>query len=555
MNYLFIAFERLKPGLGTGHIVRVKKIIEALCSYGSFVESITFISNITEQSQGYSLVSVHDLDEASQAIKSCIVDRNIDVVIFDCLDYCRDTYIECAQESIITIGIDTSSRHSAELDILVNPVIENQASHLAGSFYSIHSAGLSYQNKRVNLDGRKSIFICFGGLDYQGHFAGITPFISSLPSSYEINIILASEDDFHCMPLLGDNVNLLYRPLNFYDLLERAHIAIISGGILLQECLHMGVPAYVIPQYDHQFKIAKEKNISGLLVGVGNLQPNYDDTINSVLSVVEDSDHLDRLALRSRASDDGYGLSRISKILGVLNYLPWDSMFFGKEIYILNTEVYTSSIKNKIDVLVAEKSIDLIYFLCPSSDSRSLDFALRDGFKCVDDKLTFLITKLEFNSAISDGQYDIIKSSPSDITGLKLLSVQSKWTTRYYNDDKFPRDLVQTFYSEWVRKSVTGDLDDMVFHIEEDGVIIGFVTIKKNGRNFGSIGLIAVAEKAQGRGLGARLATYAVNFLLNEMDCAAVEVVTQQNNLSARKTYERIGFRVFNKSTWLHKWI
>ena len=179
MNYLFIAFERLKPGLGTGHIVRVKKIIEALCSYGSFVESITFISNIDEQSQGYSLVSVHDLGEASQAIKSCIVDRNIDVVIFDCLDYCRDTYIECAQESIITIGIDTSSRHSTELDILVNPVIENQASHLAGSFYSIHSAGLSYQNKRVNLDGRKSIFICFGGLDYQGHFAGIAPFISS----------------------------------------------------------------------------------------------------------------------------------------------------------------------------------------------------------------------------------------------------------------------------------------------------------------------------------------------------------------------------------------
>lgn len=555
MNYLFVGLEVLKPGLGTGHIVRIKMLIDSLRASDPMVGSITLITNNPEQSESYDLLLVNSIEEATDSMISCVRSRKIDVAIFDCLDYCQPVYAECEKKSVVTIGIDTSSRQSSILDILVNPVIENQFAHLMGAFYFIHNVDNPYQNKLTSINDTKSIFICFGGVDHQSHLASIVPLTSSFPSSYEINIILSSEGDVHFECSLGDNVNLLHRPNNFYELLGRADIAIVSGGILLQECLFMGIPAYVIPQYDHQLKIAKEKEVAGLVVGVSEIRARYKDSMDSILSVLEDPPYLDQLAVKSRASNDGYGLNRVTSILRLIDYMPWDSKFFGQEVFVLNTKSYTQSIKHKIDVALGQKKIDLMYFLCPSSDLDSIAFALKDGFKYVDERLTYLVTKFEFVSAILDGNYSIKRSTPEDITRLQLISAQSKWTTRYYNDEKFPRDRLQEFYSEWVKKSVSGDLDDMVFHIEEAGTIVGFVTIKKNGSNLGSIGLITVAEEAQGKGLGIKLAAYAVNMLINNLGCAGVEVVTQKNNIPACRIYENLGFKVFNNSTWLHKWI
>lgn len=516
------------------------------------VESITFVTNTPTQSESCSHLLVQSLDEATEAIVSFARRGKIDVAVFDCLDYCNSAYAECKKKSIVTIGIDTSSSQSVALDVLVNPVIHNQLSHLMGAFYSIHHV----DNPRLNsVNDKKSIFICFGGIDYQNHFAGIAPFIASLLGSYEINIVLASENSIHCGNEFGDNVNLFYRPNNFYELLNRAHIAIISGGILLQECLFMGIPAYVFPQYDHQFKIAKEKEFAKMVLGVSDIAPKYKDSVDSILSVIEDQPYLDQMASTCRASDDGYGLSRVTSIVRLIDYMPWDSKFFGKEIYNLNTKSYTPSIKNKIDAVIEQKQTNLIYFLCPSSNLSSIDFALKDGFECVDERLTYLVTKAEFNSAVLDRNYCIKRSTYKDITRLQFISAKSSWTTRYYNDKKFPKDRLQKFYSEWVKKSVSGELDDMVFHVEEAGTICGFVTIKKSGSNLGSIGLIAVAKESQGKGFGLKLAAYAVDILVNHLSCAAVEVVTQKNNTPACKTYERLGFKVFNNSKWLHKWI
>ena len=555
MNYLFVGFERLKPGLGTGHIVRIKALINALYASDSEVESIRFITNVPDQSKNYSLLLVRSLDEATHKVISCIRNEKIDVVIFDALDYCKSAYAECKKRSIVTIGIDTSSAQSSALDVLINPAIDNRLSHLTGSFYSIHNADHTRQNKPNSVEDRSSIFICFGGIDYQNHFAGIAPVIYSLSSLYEINIIVSSKKDLYSGHSLGENVTLLYRPSNFYELLAGAHFAIISGGILLQECLYMGVPAYVFPQYSHQLTIAKEKYVAGMLAGVSSIQASYKNSIESILSVIEDRAYLNQLSLRSRSSDDGYGLNRVTSILRLIDYMSWDSKFFGKEIYGLHTKSYTPSIKNKIDVMIVQKQIDLIFFLCPSSDSKSIDFALKDGFKCVDERLTYLVTKLEFNSAILDGNVLISRSTLQDITSLESISVKTKWDTRYYNDENFPRDRLKKFYSEWVKKSVSGDLDHMVFHIKEAGTIVGFVTIKKGSNNIGSIGLITVAEEAQGRGFALQLAAYAVNILLDDFGCAGVEVVTQQKNIAACKTYEKLGFKIYNKSKWLHKWI
>ena len=86
-----------------------------------------------------------------------------------------------------------------------------------------------------------------------------------------------------------------------------------------------------------------------------------------------------------------------------------------------------------------------------------------------------MVTKLEFNCAILDENVLISRSTLQDISSLEAISEKSKWNTRYYNDENFLRDRLKKFYSEWVKKSVSGDLDHMVFHIKEVETIVGFV--------------------------------------------------------------------------------
>ena len=75
------------------------------------------------------------------------------------------------------------------------------------------------------------------------------------------------------------------------------------------------------------------------------------------------------------------------------------------------------------------------------------------------------------------------------------------------------------------------------------------------GINMGSIGLVGVSPDFQGKGIGVALSDFAVNYLINSMDCAAVQVVTQETNIGACKTYEKIGFSPSDHSIWFHKWI
>ena len=95
----------------------------------------------------------------------------------------------------------------------------------------------------------------------------------------------------------------------------------------------------------------------------------------------------------------------------------------------------------------------------------------------------------------------------------------------------------------------------MVFHVELNNIVCGFISIKKHGLNSGSIGLVAVDQNYQGHGFGLALISHAVQYMLSDIDCALVYVVTQKENINACIAYDKIGFEEDSHSTWLHKWI
>ena len=83
----------------------------------------------------------------------------------------------------------------------------------------------------------------------------------------------------------------------------------------------------------------------------------------------------------------------------------------------------------------------------------------------------------------------------------------------------------------------------------EEGVA-GFVTCHVDGTK-GSIGLIAVDERARGKGLGAALVLSA-NSWFREAGVSSVTVVTQGANLPAQRLYQAAGFASQAVEIWFH---
>lgn len=557
MNYIFVAFERIGDELGTGHVVRINRMLNLLTKNSSSKSesNITYISNHAVESSRFQSIVVSGLDDGREKILECIEKHRVDVIVFDCLDFLHELHILCRKKNIFTIGIDVSDGYSDDLDLSINPVITNSKSFLNLSAYAIHHEVISPTNLIKYNEKSQNLFICFGGLDYQKHLFHISDYLKQIPIAWKINIVVSNQDDLNINIGSLKNVHLYFKPDNFYEMLQESSAAIISGGILLQEAIYLGIPSFIIPQYEHQFEISQGHLREKVCIGVSQINPDYKSAINSIVNSLDSKEQLQDISIKARSVSDGFGAKRIASILKVLEYLDWDSNFFKKEIFCITCKTYTDSVKVKIEDALLNHRIDLIYFLCPQSNHEAISQALNDNFIQVDERVTYLIGSHQFNGYITPTHFTISHSSAEHSMELQALAETVEWKTRYTNDKNFHQSDIRKFYREWVSKSIEGKLDDAVYHIKDGERIKGFISIKKEGVNFGSIGLVAVSSCSQGKGFGAALVSFAVNFLIESNGCAAVQVVTQSDNIGAQKTYEKIGFSVTDKSVWLHKWM
>lgn len=554
MNYIFIAFENLYEGIGTGHIARIKKVIKELVSnHGSSIK-VKFITNHKSSDRYYEHLLVSNEFEAAEELNKTIETEKIDAVIFDALDYCRDSYYLTKKQNIFTVGIDTSSKESELLDTLINPVISNDRSHLNGPMYSVHYEAFIENFKNVTSNKKKKIFICFGGHDHQNHLQKIFKLEIFDYENYEVTVVL-SENTKDEDIIEKKEYTILRNPKNFYELLMSSDLALISGGVLLQEALYFGIPSIVLPQYIHQKNAAKERKDKGEIIECLELDPKLNDIETIIRNALNHADQHNKISLAARSSDDGFGLKRLTGILSFVSELKWDSNFFGKVIYSLNTKSFNECINSKLNQAIYENDIDLIYFLCPASNKKAINCSVKNGFNIVDERVTFLVNQDNLVPHKAIEGFSIEKCTVSDSAEVQRISREIIWPSRYYKDDKFSRKDLKNFYSEWLTKSIDGKLDDLVLKISSGNEICGFISLKKNGLNFGSIGLVGISNKFQGLGLGTYLTSFGVEYMFQVLDCVAVEVVTQKNNLKACNAYNSVGFKISDESLWMHKWI
>ena len=212
----------------------------------------------------------------------------------------------------------------------------------------------------------------------------------------------------------------------------------------------------------------------------------------------------------------------------MINQLSWDSNFFGYKVG------ETTGIP---DVAIAKRdNFKLIYI--KSHSPLALDIFC-------DQKVTFAkdIQNVKFPDNIKSVMGEELTES------LLKLSFLSGIYSRFYLDKNFSNNEFTKLYSEWIKKSLSGILADEVFVCEE----MGFVTIKIKNQD-AHIGLIAVSEEAQGKGVGSSLLKAAENFAYTK-GAKTIYVPTQITNLPACKFYQHYGFKEFSKEYTYHLWI
>lgn len=229
-------------------------------------------------------------------------------------------------------------------------------------------------------------------------------------------------------------------------------------------------------------------------------------------------------------------------------HLDWDSHFFGKKIGRIDvTDDYISLVENIEKVF--QQQYDLIYVFENNSTDIPSEILTKFNGKLVDRKITYTaqIEDLRTKSTVEIKEFGSLDSS-----SLYDLAYLSGNHSRFRLDKGLGIENFKRLYREWINKSVSHQIAKKVFVYEDNGQIKGMITlgIKEKVAN---IGLIAVDETLQGKGVGMSLIDACVKYCKTET-IATLDVPTQLDNTKACRFYEKCGFTEKSVQNIYHFW-
>lgn len=208
----------------------------------------------------------------------------------------------------------------------------------------------------------------------------------------------------------------------------------------------------------------------------------------------------------------------------MISYLSWDSEFFEKKIGKLEV-----NISDSLDSLSQEViSYDLIYIF----SDKELNLLMKPN----DIKVTYVKKTQKRDPNVNIKDYKKLLCNYDDLVALAYVSGQD---SRFLKDPFFGETAFKKLYKRWIDNSLN-DLNTSVFVFVENNQLLGFVTCTQYEEH-ATIGLIAVSNDAQGKGIGGKLIEAVENSLeVNTL----LYVSTQKTNRQACDFYERKGFSV-----------
>jgi dTDP-4-amino-4,6-dideoxy-D-galactose acyltransferase len=230
--------------------------------------------------------------------------------------------------------------------------------------------------------------------------------------------------------------------------------------------------------------------------------------------------------------------------------LAWDSGFLGVPVSRIVAEGASQPELADAVARLRAAGVRLAYLFADeplaADDARALQARL------VDRKVTY---RMEADALPTRHPLPDVVPYTADMpqADLEQLAIESGKYSRFHVDPDFPQDRFVALYTQWLRKSLSGEIADAVLVAAPDGRPRGLVTLAQSGPA-GQIGLVAVDEACRGKGLGRQLVEAAKGWFAAQ-GASFADVVTQQDNVPACRLYETCGFRVHRVQSVYHLWL
>ena len=225
--------------------------------------------------------------------------------------------------------------------------------------------------------------------------------------------------------------------------------------------------------------------------------------------------------------------------------LHWDSDFFGLRIakaVVASEEDIVALSQQEGDL---RNRFDLVYIF--SEPGLEMPF---ETARLVDKKAMFSLSApkhIESNPAIRSW------NSPVATDALISLALVSGKYSRFKLDDSFPARSYERLYTRWIEQSVNKAMATDVFCYMVDDAPRGLATLDFHDGQ-GVIGLVAVDEDYQHRGIGKALIKHAISYV-HELQGERLSVATQMDNEPACRLYSGCGFSLESVTKIWHWWL
>ncbi len=232
--------------------------------------------------------------------------------------------------------------------------------------------------------------------------------------------------------------------------------------------------------------------------------------------------------------------------------LDWDSEFFGVSIARVSDAHLSEETCEQASRWCKSNQVKCLYFLCDVGDSRSSSVAEANGFRLMDVRVQLVRPSAPLLLNQSAGQCEVRFAERQDEGALEAIARSSHTHSRFFHDSHFLPKKSEALYETWIRKSCRGWADTVGVAMV-DGHPAGYVTCHLEKAGGGKIGLLAVAEAAQGQGVGRSLVGWALEWFASRTS-GTISVVTQARNKAGLRLYQKCGFSVQEMSLWFHRW-
>ncbi|WP_395044763.1 GNAT family N-acetyltransferase [Flavobacterium sp.] len=223
----------------------------------------------------------------------------------------------------------------------------------------------------------------------------------------------------------------------------------------------------------------------------------------------------------------------------MVKYLDWDSNFFKIKVGEL--------IFDKLDFLIDFSNFDLIYI----KSEQDFDLNLND-FKNSFSETKAIFTKSPEKKDLSTKFIFSINEVENIVKDLYILAFESGKNSRFLLDKNFNNEKFKELYQIWIDNSISKIIADDVFVYVENNKLLGFISYKINDNN-ATVGLFAVDNNQQGKGIGGKLLSHLEN-VLTEKNIKKLIISTQLSNIQSCKFYTKQGYQIEKKIYLKHYW-